>query len=120
MHPTKSRGSDGMSPVFFQRYWDIVGPNVVVCVLNILRTGVIPYGLNDTYICLIPKVNCPQKMTEFRPISLCNVIYKLVSKVLANRLKKILPDVICDAQSTFVLGRQITDNVLVALKLCIV
>ena len=49
MHPTKSLGPDGMSPVFFQRYWDIVGPNVVVCVLNILRTGVIPHGLNDTF-----------------------------------------------------------------------
>ena len=59
MHPTKSPGPDGMSPVFFQRYWDIVGPNVVDCVLNILRIGVIPYGLNDTYICLIPKVNYP-------------------------------------------------------------
>ena len=116
MHPTKSPGPDGMSPVFFQRYWDIVGPHVVDCVLNILRTGVIPYGLNDTYICLIPKVNCPQKMTEFQPISLCNVIYKLVSKVLANRLKRILLDVICDAQSTFVPGRQITDNVLVAFE----
>ena len=116
MHPTKSLGPDGMSPIFFQRYWDIVGPNVVDCVLNTLRTGVIPYGLNDTYICLIPKVNCPQKMTKLRPISLRNVIYKLVSKVLANRLKKILPDVICDAQSTFVLGRQITNNVLVAFE----
>ena len=117
MHPTKSPGPDGMSPIFFQRYWDIVGLYVVDCVLNILRTCVIPYGLNDTYICLIPKVNCPQKMTEFRPISLCNVIYKLVSKVLANRLKRILLDVICDAQSAFVPGRQITDNVLVAFEI---
>ena len=73
MHPTKSPGPDGMSPIFFQSYWDVVGPQVVDCVLNTLKTGVIPNGLNDTYICLIPKVNCPQKMLEFCPISLCNV-----------------------------------------------
>ena len=116
MHPTKSPGPDGMSSIFFQRHWDIVGPHVVDCVPNIFRTGVIPNGLNDTYICLNPKVNCPQKMTEFRPISLCNVKYKLVSKVLANRLKSVLPDVISNAQSAFVPGRQITNNVLVAFE----
>ena len=55
MHPTKSPGPDGMSPIFFQRYWDIVGLYVVDCVLKIIRTGVMPNGLNDTYICLIPK-----------------------------------------------------------------
>ena len=58
MHPTKSPGPDSMSPIFFQNYWDVVGPQVVDCVLNTLNTGVMPNGLNDTYICLIPKVNC--------------------------------------------------------------
>ena len=58
MHPTKSPGPDGMSSIFFQNYWDVMGPQVVDYVLNTLNTGVMPNGLNDTYICLIPKVNC--------------------------------------------------------------
>lgn len=97
MHPTKSPGLDGMSPIFFQKYWDVVGPQVVDYVLKTLETCDMFNGINNTYICLIPKVNCPKKITDFRPISLCNVIYKLVSKVLANRLKKVLSAVISDA-----------------------
>lgn len=98
-------------------YWNIVGPNVINCVLHSLNSGVMPSDINETYICLIPKVNCLQKkITEFRPISLCNVIYKIISKVLANRLKKILPKVIREAQSAFVPGRQITNNKLVAFE----
>ena len=68
MHPTKSPGPDGMSPIFFQKYWDVVGPQVVDCVLNTLNSGIMPDGLNDTYICLIPKVNCPQKITDRKSV----------------------------------------------------
>ena len=116
MHPTKSPGPNGMSLFFYQKYWEVVSPYVTKCVLQILNSGSLPCVLNETYICLIPKVQCPQKITEFRPINLCNVIYKIVSKVLANRLKRILPKVIGEAQSAFVLGRQITDNVFVAFE----
>ncbi|XP_065615736.1 uncharacterized protein LOC136061642 [Quercus suber] len=97
-------------------YWDLVGANVIDCVLKILNTGVMPCGVNETNICLIPKTKAPCKITEYRSISLCNVIYKIVSKVLANRLKRILAEVIDESQSAFVPGRIITDNVLVAFE----
>ena len=117
MHPTKAPDPDGMSPIFYQKYWEVVGDSVIKCVLQSLNSGCLLSGLNETYICIIPKVRCPQKITEFRPISLCNVIYKIVAKVLANRLKEIMLEVISESQSAFVPGRQITNNVIVAFEI---
>ena len=76
----------------------------------------LPCTLNETFICLIPKVASPQKISVFRPLSLCNVVYKIISKVPTNRLKKILEEVIDESQSAFVLGRSITDYVLVTFE----
>ncbi|XP_021715945.1 uncharacterized protein LOC110683843 [Chenopodium quinoa] len=117
MHPIKAPGPDGMCPLFFQSYWHIVGPSVTSLVLNILRGAPIPSYLNKTYIALIPKNNNADRMVDFRPISLCNVVYKLVSKVLANKLKVFLDKIIAVNQSAFTPGRLITDNILVAFEL---
>jgi hypothetical protein len=81
----KAPGPDGMPALFYKEYWDIVGDEVVTEVLKVLDGSPMPDKWNDTTVVLIK---------DLRPISLCNVIYKLISKVLANRLKRILPEVV--------------------------
>ena len=86
-------------------------------VLAVLAGGDFPDGWNDTTIALIPKVQNPEEVKDLRPISLCNVLYNMVSKVLANRLKVILPEIISPSQSAFVPGRLISNNTLVAYEI---
>ena len=85
--------------------------------LSVLHSGKYLKKMNYTHIVLIPKKNDPQNITNFRPISLGNVIYQIISKVLANRVKSILPNIISDAQSAFILDRLITDNTTVVFKM---
>jgi len=85
-------------------------------VIAILNRASIPNGLNHTYVTLIPKKHKPIEINDFHPISLCNVLYKLVAKVITNRLKEILPEIISQSQSAFMLGRLISDNVVVAFE----
>ncbi|KAF5471735.1 hypothetical protein F2P56_008508 [Juglans regia] len=116
MNPLGSLGPNGFPIDFYQVHWEIVGDKVTQAVLEVLNSeGDISY-INNTYIVLIPKVKCPKFVLDFQPISLCNVLYKVVSKVLANRLKKILPQIISPTQSAFVSGRLILDNVIVAFE----
>ena len=84
MHPSKAPGSDGMSSFFFQKYWHIVGNSISNAVLSVLNSGKILRKINLTYLSLIPKKKNPEKLSDYRPISLCNVLYKIISKVLAN------------------------------------
>ena len=116
MHSLKAPGLDGMPPLFYQQFWPIVGEVVNKTILDFLNHGLYPPNFNETHIVLIPKVKEPKRVTDFRLISLCNVVFRITSKVIANKLKKILPSIISDTQSAFVHGRLITDNVLVAFE----
>ncbi|KAM1612549.1 hypothetical protein ACFX1R_002073 [Malus domestica] len=115
--PIRAPGPDGYSGCFYQDHWDTVGKDVIKIVKAFWHTGTIMRKLNHTNLVLIPKVKCPKNMTQYRPIALCNVIYKVIAKVLINRLKMVMPKVICGNQSTFVAGKQIQDNILVVHEL---
>jgi ribonuclease HI len=114
MAPLKAPGPDGFPVCFFQDNWDRVGRDVCAAALHFFNTGCLDESINLTHIALIPKMTNPTKVSDFRPISLCNVFYKILSKVLANRLKVILPHIISKNQSAFIPGRLISDNILVA------
>ena len=105
-----------MSPSFFQNFWNIVGNDVIGVCLNFLNHDIFPSDINDMTIVLIPKVPNPEEVANFRPISLCNVIYKIISKAMANILNPILARVMSGNQSAFVPGRLIIDNIGVAFE----
>ena len=106
-----------MSPFIFQKYWCIVGQDVIAIVLSILNYGHTLHKMNFTHIVLIRKKNDPKHMCDCRPKSFSNVISRIISKVLSNRLKHVLPMIIFDAQSAFVPNRLINDNTTVAYEL---
>jgi hypothetical protein len=119
----KAPGPDGMPSVFYKRFWENIGDKVVLEVLAVLNGGPMSEGWNQTCVVTITKIQNPESMKDLWPISLCNVffdtclcnvIYKLVSKVLTNRLKNILPEIIDPNQSAFVPGRLITGNILLS------
>ena len=92
----KSPGSDGLNFKFVKQFWEILKPDIIRFLTEFHANGVFPRGSNASFITLIPKRKNPQNLNEYRPISLIGCIYKIVSKLLANRLKKVLPEIIDD------------------------
>ncbi|KAG7585341.1 Reverse transcriptase domain [Arabidopsis thaliana x Arabidopsis arenosa] len=110
----KSSGPDGYSAEFFISCWSVVGVEVTAAVSEFFSSGKLLKQWNSTCLVLIPKIQNASKVSDFRPISCLNTIYKVISKLLAFRLKSILPSVVSHSQSAFMPGRLLSENVLLA------
>ena len=106
-----------MNLAFYQKFWHVVGNDVTDACLSYITNRAFSKKFNDTLIVLIPKHMQPEQLTNMRPIALCNVLYKIIAKMLANRMKLVLGEVISDSQSAFVPGRAITGNILISTEI---
>lgn len=109
----KSPGPDGLHPLFFQKCWPQIKQSVLALCKNIFKEGQIPLELNKTFICLIPKIQSPSTTSHFRPFSLCNTIYKVISKLIVNRIKPFLDQLIHPSQSAFQKNHRASDNAII-------
>ncbi|GMI74475.1 hypothetical protein HRI_001116800 [Hibiscus trionum] len=114
MAPLKASGQDGYPALFFQHYWHIVGSEVSDFCLKFLNESGDLSAINGTNVVLIPKVPNPVSISQFRPTSLCNVLYKIIAKAIVNRLCGLLDLCVDTTQGAFVPGCHITDNILIA------
>eukprot|EP00253_Pinus_taeda_P008521 PITA_08521 len=110
----KAPGPDGFTINFYKACWEIIKIEVWEVVEDSWRSSSILKSLNSTFLALIPKEEEANTPLKFQPIALCNVLYNIISKDIANRLKPILPGIISEEQSGYVEGIQIMDNILLA------
>ena len=109
----KSLGPDDMNFKFIKQFWDTLKPDILRFIHEFHVNGVFPRGCNASFIALIPKVSDPQHLNEYRPISLIGCMYKIVSKLLAKRMKKVLPTIIDETQYAFIEGRHLLQSALI-------
>eukprot|EP00253_Pinus_taeda_P033736 PITA_33736 len=112
MQQDKAPGPNGFTVAFYRNHWETIKKDFVRMVNNVFKNHKMGENTKSSHIAIIPKEANPLSFDRFRPISLCNVSYKIVTKILANRLKKILPHLISENKGGFVSSRQITDNVI--------
>ncbi|CAA7058378.1 unnamed protein product [Microthlaspi erraticum] len=113
----KAPGPDGFTMEFFTSSWDLVGPDLLAAVREFFTGSFMLRQVNTTVISLIPKIAGAETLQNFRPISLCNTVYKVISRILSLRLKRLIPEVVQRNQVGFVQGRLLCENVLLASEL---
>ena len=117
MKPYKTLGVDGLHAGFFQRFWLVVADSVKREIKEVFMKHEVPEYLKQTLIALIPKQPGPETVSQYRSISLCNTIYKVISKIIVLRLRPLLPTLISPMQTAFIEGQSGTDNVIIAQEL---
>lgn len=112
----KAPGSDA----FFQKYWHLVGTSVIDFVQTVWKTQKLPEAvINKTITALLPKQEDPERVPHFRPIALCNVIVlKVITKIITNRIKEVIFQLVGEHQASFILGRQASDNIILVHTQC--
>ena len=113
----KSPGPDGYTACFFKECWDILEKDVTCAIQEFFINGNLLKELNHIVIALLPKVKSPVRINDYRPISCCNVLFKCITKIISNRIKGSLNELISPNQSAFVPGRRISDNILLTQEL---
>ncbi|MCI11013.1 RNA-directed DNA polymerase (Reverse transcriptase), partial [Trifolium medium] len=114
MNADGAPGPDGFGGHFYQTYWSIVANDVILAIQDFFVNGKLLQNLNSNLIVLIPKMNGAVSMSDFRPIALANFIFKILTKIIADRLASIAPKLVSEHQRGFIPGRQISDCVIVA------
>ncbi|XP_074283452.1 uncharacterized protein LOC141607999 [Silene latifolia] len=115
--PQKARVKTGFLLRFFKTDWELVGDLFCTAIEEFFRKGKMMRKVNTTLLALIPKKSVPSMVQDFRPIACCSVVYKTISKIIANRLKCVLPDLIGNEQAAFVQGRNIFENIMMTQNL---
>ena len=110
MHNLKALGPDGFHAFFYKEFWPIVGDLVIDVVISFFIIGCLPKEANCSLIVLILKTTNLTFVNNFRPISLCNVVYKIISKLPVAKLRPLLHKIISPCQSAFIPGRWIAEN----------
>lgn len=114
MGALKAPGIDELPAGFYQKPWEIVKAGVTNFVISTFKGHINIAGINETLLVLIPEVATPESVNHFRPISLCSVIYKVITKIIASQIKIIMPILVGPNQSSFIPKRQINDNIIIA------